>query len=103
MSCIGTDTWQHGVSLTTFYNRVDKYEPTIIIIRSSTQEVSSHNVSLTASDVLTVLRPLFPPLSTCVDISPVKVFGAYCSQSWAQRNQKDDKGEWGSSVGSSEE
>jgi len=49
---------EHGVSLTTFFNRVDKYEPTILVIRTSEMEV----------------------------------FGAYCSTSWAQRNQKDDKG-----------
>jgi len=49
---------EHGVSLTTFYNRVDKYEPTILVIRTTKKEV----------------------------------FGAYCSTSWAQRNQKDDKG-----------
>jgi len=49
---------EHGVSLTTFFNRVDKYEPTIIVIRNTNKEV----------------------------------FGAYCSTSWGQRNQKDDKG-----------
>jgi len=49
---------EHGVSLTTFFNRVDKYEPSIIVIRNSQMEV----------------------------------FGAYCSTSWSQRNQKDDKG-----------
>jgi len=49
---------EHGVSLTTFFNRVDKYEPTIIAVRTTDKEV----------------------------------FGAYCSTSWGQRNQKDDKG-----------
>ena len=48
----------HGVSLTTFFNRVDKYEPTILIVKTSNREV----------------------------------FGAYCSTSWAERNQKDSKG-----------
>eukprot|EP00092_Neocalanus_flemingeri_P037875 GFUD01041228.1.p1 GENE.GFUD01041228.1~~GFUD01041228.1.p1 ORF type:complete len:554 (-),score=152.51 GFUD01041228.1:339-2000(-) len=49
---------EHGVSLTTFFNRVDKYEPTIMVIRTTNKEV----------------------------------FGAYCSTSWGQRNQKNDKG-----------
>ena len=30
---------EHGVSLTTFFNRVDKYEPTILVIRTSDMEV----------------------------------------------------------------
>merc|ERR1711910_219632 len=49
---------EHGVSLTTFFTRVDKYEPSIIVIRNSNLEV----------------------------------FGAFCSTTWGQRNQKDDKG-----------
>ena len=31
---------EHGVSLTTFFNRVDKYEPSIIVVRTSDKEVS---------------------------------------------------------------
>ena len=30
---------EHGVSLTTFFTRVDKYEPSIIVIRNSNKEV----------------------------------------------------------------
>ena len=32
---------EHGVSLTTFFNRVDKYEPTIIAVRTTDKEVGS--------------------------------------------------------------
>ena len=30
---------EHGVSLTTFFNRVDKYEPSIMVIRNTNKEV----------------------------------------------------------------
>lgn len=49
---------QHGTSLTTFYTRVDKWEPSFLLIRTTDQEV----------------------------------FGAFCSTSWGERNQMDDKG-----------
>lgn len=49
---------QHGTSLTTFYNRVGKWEPSILVVREAGEQV----------------------------------FGAYCSTSWDQRNQVDDKG-----------
>jgi len=49
---------EHGVSLTTFFTMVDKYEPSILVVRNTNKEV----------------------------------FGAYCSTSWGQRNQKDDQG-----------
>ena len=49
---------QHGISLTTFYTRSEKYEPTILVIKTTEKEV----------------------------------FGAYCSTTWATRNEKDDQG-----------
>ena len=33
---------EHGVSLTTFFNRVDKYEPNILVIRNTNKEVTGH-------------------------------------------------------------
>lgn len=51
-------TEEHGSSLTNFYQRVDKYEPTLLLVRTTSDEV----------------------------------FGAYCSGSWSQRNQRDEYG-----------
>ncbi|XP_023326393.1 TBC1 domain family member 24 isoform X2 [Eurytemora carolleeae] len=48
----------HGTSLQTFFNKTEKYEPTILVIKSYEGDV----------------------------------FGAYCSTTWACRNEKDDRG-----------
>ena len=50
---------EHGVSLTTFFNRVDKYEPTILVIRTSDMEVittldCSHAVRVKSSICLQI-------------------------------------------------
>ena len=54
------------------FKRVEKWEPSFLLIRTTDQEVRR------------VKRYLenFPP----------KVFGAFCSTSWGERNQMDDKG-----------
>ena len=52
---------EHGVSLTTFFNRVDKYEPTVIVVRTSNMEVSPGDIlSITIfSGVWCVLSVIF--------------------------------------------
>ena len=75
--------------MTTFFNRVDKYEPSIMVIRTTDMEVGQ----------LTFLSWIFYFISFKSNVCCpfllnlyIKVFGAYCSASWAERNQKDDKG-----------
>ena len=69
---------EHGISLTTFYTRSEKYEPTILLIKTTEGEVII-SIKIKYSKLIQ---------SNCF----FQVFGAYCSSTWATRNLKDDKG-----------
>lgn len=71
-------TEEHGCSLTTFYVRVEHHEPTLLMIKTCNNEVS--HIFLVQFECFTKLN-FFS-----------KVFGAYCSTRWGERNQKDDRG-----------
>lgn len=72
-------TEEHGCSLTTFYVRVEQHEPTLLMIKTCNNEVSCDWFSLN--------------LKLIVLIQTKKVFGAYCSSRWYERNLKDDRGQ----------
>ena len=52
-------------------DRVDKWEPSFLLIRTTDQEV--------------IFKNFYQRIIS-------KVFGAFCSTSWGERNQMDDKG-----------
>lgn len=72
-------TEEHGCSLTTFYVRVEQHEPTLLMIKTCNNEVRKET---TTKEVLKETLCLFS-----------KVFGAYCSSRWFERNLKNDKGQ----------
>ena len=85
--CAAYSSDEHGVSLTTFFNRVDKYEPNILVIRNTNKEVTGFTVLIFVC--LSLVCPLL------YHIYNFKVFGAYCSASWVKRNMPDEHGRVG--------
>ena len=71
-------TEEHGCSMTTFFARVEKHEPTIIIVKTTNGDVS---FSFNQRPIHFFYKFFFR-----------QVFGAYCSSPWSERRSKDSHG-----------
>lgn len=81
-------TEEHGCSLTTFYVRVEQHEPTLLMIKTCNNEVSFFQIIfffLFSFEIIFNIHFFTAFL--------FKVFGAYCSTRWCERNMKNDKGQ----------
>lgn len=68
--------------MTTFFNRVEQHEPTILIVKTATEDVFILKLILMYyNQFLKHGIHLFG-----------QVFGAYCSSRWAERKSKDSHG-----------
>src|SRR5690348_13124036 len=82
-------TEEHGSSVTTFFNRVEQYEPTLMIIKTTRNEVNEQQ-GIFVSCFTEGCRN--ETLRILINYG-FQVFGAYCSTAWAVRNEKDQRGE----------